>query len=293
VGPHGPGATASGIITACFIITLGGIVARVGEGAVRARIAKTGVVLACTALLGAAAADAELTQKGDLFIHFNGGISPRALPRNGEAPIAVRIDATIRVPNDKSPPPLRHIDVAFNKHGRLTTAGLPVCRHSQIDSATTKQAFAACRSALVGAGGVVGRTSIADQTTYPLRGDLLLFNSRDGGRPAILAHVYQSKPVPISHVFVFHIGHHGGAFGTTLSADLPYSLNHAGYLRSIFLSLQRTYTVGGRTRSYLSAGCPAPAGFPRATFPVAHISMGFGDGRTLSSTLIRTCRVRG
>ena len=49
----------------------------------------------------------------------------------------------------------------------------------------------------------------------------------------------------------------------------------------------------GQRRSYLSATCDAPAGFPGATFPFAHASMTFADGRTLSSTLTRSCKVRG
>ena len=46
-------------------------------------------------------------------------------------------------------------------------------------------------------------------------------------------------------------------------------------------------------RSYLSAACDAPAGFPGASFPFAHASMTFADGRTLASTLTRSCRVAG
>ena len=35
-------------------------------------------------------ASAELVAKGDLFVHFDGGISPNALPRDEKAPISVR-----------------------------------------------------------------------------------------------------------------------------------------------------------------------------------------------------------
>ncbi len=248
---------------------------------------------AVVALLSLTAlADAELTQKGNLLVRFNGGVTPRVLPRHSLVPVSVRVDATIRVPPGHSPPPLRHIEIALNKGGRLTTAGLPVCRRGKIDSATTAGALQACQSALVGAGGIVGRTAIADQKTFVLRGDLLLFNSRDHGRQAILAHVYQSKPAPISRVIVFRIRHPRGVYGTVLSADVPYSLNHNGYVKSIFLQFQRRYTYRGRHLSYLSASCPAPPGFPRTTFRFARASMSFADGRTLSSTLIRTCKAK-
>lgn len=56
--------------------------------------------------------------------------------------------------------------------------------------------------------------------------------------------------------------------------------------------LGREFTVGGEPRSYLSAGCPAPTGFPGASFPFAKASLGFA-GQTLSETLTRSCKARG
>ncbi len=70
-------------------------------------------------------------------------------------------------------------------------------------------------------------------------------------------------------------------------------MNRYGYLTRISLSLHRNFTYRGRARSYLSAACDAPAGFPGASFPFARASMTFADGRTLASTLIRSCEVRG
>ncbi len=259
-----------------------------------ARAARAVVALVLLALLGGAAlAHAELTGRGDLFVRFSGGISPRALPRETLAPISVRIEGTIKVPAGHQQPALRHIRIALNRGGRLSSRGLPVCRRRQIDSATPSQALAACGPALVGAGGIVARTAIADQTTYLLRGNLILFNSVAHGRPAILAHVYQSAPAPITRVIVFSIRRTGGTYGTVISAPVPPALNRNGYLKSIFLQLQRSYVFRGRPRAYLSASCPAPPGFPRATFPFARASMTFDDGRTLSSTLVRSCKVAG
>jgi hypothetical protein len=54
----------------------------------RRRFAAFLAVLAL-ALTAVSTANAELTQRGDLFVRFGGGISPRALPRHSFAPIAV------------------------------------------------------------------------------------------------------------------------------------------------------------------------------------------------------------
>jgi hypothetical protein len=113
------------------------------------------------------------------------------------------------------------------------------------------------------------------------------------GRRAILAHVYGAEPIPITRIIVFHIRETAGTYGTILTGFLPASLNRWGYLKRISLSLHRNFTYKGQPRSYLSAACDAPAGFPGATFPFAQASMRFADGRTLSSTLTRSCKVRG
>lgn len=64
-------------------------------------------------------------------------------------------------------------------------------------------------------------------------------------------------------------------------------------MTAIELNLHRTYTYGGKRRSYAEAGCPAPKGFPGASFPFAKASYGFVGGRKLSSVLVRSCRARG
>jgi hypothetical protein len=113
-----------------------------------------------------------------------------------------------------------------------------------------------------------------------------------GGRRAILAHIFQRDPAPITRIVVFNIRRSRGALGTVISGRLPEVVSRNGYLKTISLQLQRRYRFRGRDRSYLSASCAAPAGFTVATFPFANTSMTFDDGRTLSSTLVRSCAVR-
>lgn len=249
-------------------------------------------MLASTWLLVAAVADAELAEQGNLFVRFSGGIAPTALPRQARAPIAVRVDGTVRVLSGDRPPALRQISIAINRGGVIDTRGLPTCRRSQIEPATSQQALEACGPALVGEGRYVGALALPEQDRFPLRGRVLAFNAVIDGQRAILAHVYGADPVPNSRIIVFHIHQAHGTFGTVLSAALPARLNRSGYLKKISLNLRRTYVYRGRRHSYLSAACAAPAGFTSATFPFSRVSMTFADGRRLSSTLIRTCRVQ-
>jgi hypothetical protein len=187
---------------------------------------------------------------------------------------------------------LRAITIALNRKGKLSTRGLPVCGRDQIDSTTPSKALSVCGPALVGGGGFTARTSIVGQEPETVPGEILLFNAREHGHAAILAQIFQTKPIPINRVVVFHIHHRGGTFGTVITGFFPPVLNRNGYLKSIFLQLQRRYSVAGRQRAYLMASCSAPPGITVASFPFAKASMSFGDGRILSSVLVRSCAVR-
>jgi hypothetical protein len=248
--------------------------------------------LVATLLFGAAMANAELIERGNLFVKFEGGIEPTALPRNVSAPITVRAAGTIRVLSGAQPPALRQITIAINRGGKIQTRGLPVCRRSQIEPSTAEQALAECRDALVGTGYYVGAVSLPEQSDFPLRGRIHAFNAVVGGKRAILAHVYGNDPVPTSRIVEFRIRSSKGTYGTVLTADLPAHLNQYGYLKEISLNLRRDYVYRGRARSYLSAACAAPAGANIAVFPFVRVGMAFSDGRKLSSALIRTCTVR-
>jgi hypothetical protein len=254
-----------------------------------AALATTVVVFAAAASL----AQAELTSRGDLFVRFSGGIAPNSLPRDSRAPISVSVAGTIRTLSGERPPALRRIAIAINQGGRLDAHGLPICHQARIEPSTTREALARCGPALVGRGNYAADVVFPEQSAFPSRGRILAFNAVVDGQRAILAHVFGAKPVPITRIVVFHIHERDGTYGTVLAGSLPASLNRWGYLTRISLSLHRNFTYRGRQRSYLSAACEAPAGFPGAVFPFAHASMTFADGRTLSSTLTRSCKVRG
>jgi hypothetical protein len=258
-------------------------------------VVKTGVLVALAAgfAICASLAHAELTARGDLFVKFSGGIAPNALPRDSRAPISVSVAGTVRTLSGARPPALRRVSIAINRGGRLDATGLPVCRRSEIEPSTSREALARCGPALVGGGSYDADVAFPEQSAFPSHGRILAFNAIVGGKRAILAHVYGRKPVPITRIIVFHIRESSGTYGTVLTGFLPAELNRWGYLNRISLSLHRNFTYRGRARSYLSAACEAPAGFPGATFPFARASMGFADGRTLSSTLTRSCKVRG
>jgi hypothetical protein len=237
-------------------------------------------------------ADAEVIQRGHLRVNFDGELTPRTLPRHGSAPVRVSVATKIASTNGGNPPQLRTIAIAVNRFGRFNPDALPQCTVREIQPATTENALRECGDSLVGVGSFSARVLLKQQAPFPAAGKLYAFNGVYRGKPAILAHVYGTDPVPTSFTFPFVVEQGPGTFGTVLRTSFPGVAGDAGYITSLSLNLGRSLRAHGRTQSFLTASCPAPAGFPGATFPFVKASMGFGR-RTLTSTLTRSCKARG
>jgi DNA-binding beta-propeller fold protein YncE len=234
-----------------------------------------------------------VVQRRGVRVSFDGKLTPHSLPRHGMAPVGIVVDAKIGATGGEDPPQLRRISIAINRNGRFTSEGLPACRLDQIQPSTTAGALAACRRSLVGEGNFSANVKLPEQSPFPSAGKVLAFNGRVNGKPAILAHIYGTQPAPTSTVLPFVLGSAHGTYGTVLEASLPQATGSWGYVTGLRMNLRRRFSSHGKARSYLSAGCPAPAGFPSAAFPLARTSFSFSGGLTLVSVLNRTCRAQG
>lgn len=258
--------------------------------------ARFGAICTCLAavlVLAGALAQAEIAQRGELRVTFEGKIAPHALPRRGTAPIAVSLGGRIATTNRSAPPQLRGMEIAINRAGRLDYRGLPACRLEEIQPSTTANALAACGAAKVGEGSFSANVVIPQQSPFPSRGKLIAFNGTEKGKPVIFAHVYGTDPVPTSYTLALRIDRSRGTYGTVLRASLPEVTSDIAFVTGISLSLKRSFRYRGTRHSYLSAGCPAPSGFSGAVFPFARVSFTFAGHKTLTSTLNRNCKVRG
>jgi len=248
--------------------------------------------VATAGLFAASRSRAEVAQKGGLRVSVSGDLSPRKLPRKGKVPVAVSFNGRIKGVNGEEPPQLLSLKVALNRRGTLTYRGIPKCRMKHINPSTTAEAIAACRSSLVGTGRFSANVRFPEQSPFPSVGKVLAFNGRFKGRPAILAHIYGTEPVPTSYVLPFVLARTGGEYGTTLEASFPRVTGEWGFVTGISMKLDRRFRSGGKTHSYLAADCPAAKGFPGAVFPLAKASFVFEGGKTLSPVMNRSCKVR-
>jgi hypothetical protein len=243
--------------------------------------------------LAAGIADAEITQKGTLRVKVTAELDPRRLPREKRAPVAVSIDSGFTTTDGSVPPQLRTLRIELDRHGRLDTAGLAICHVNQIQPASTAQAVAACRAALVGRGSFSVTVLLRNQEPYATQGRLLLFNGVLKGKPVLLGHIYSPRPFANSFVIPFRISsNRRGRYGIVLAASLPKAFTSWGHVTAMRLRLGRRYSSHGERRSFASAGCPAADGFQGAVFPLARISFSFLGGLSLTPTVTSTCTVR-
>jgi hypothetical protein len=248
----------------------------------------------CCAILLAGGASGETVRQGTLQVSFGGSVAPHVLPRVGATPISVAIRGQVTSLAPGPPPSLRRIAIEVNRLGVLGRQGLPSCPLGRLRASSTEDSLASCGSALVGEGKASGVIVLPEQEPTPFGGRIVAFNGRmPDGAPAILAHLFTSRPAPLAFVLAFRVTHLNGTFGTRLVATVPAKTRHIAHITSFALRLHRTYMVDGEPRSYLSAGCPAPEGFPSATFPLVRAAYSFVGEKTVSDTLARTCRADG
>lgn len=246
------------------------------------------VVLGCVSL-----ARATVVQQGNLRITILSQVQPYKLPRTGTAPIAVFVSGHLEAPKGGVPSQLQRLSVAVNRHGLLQSAGLPTCRLSQLQPASSERAMRNCGDALIGSGQFWAHIVLPDQGAYPTHGRLLIFNGRERGHPVLYTHIFTSNPFFSSFVLDFDIRKvRKGAYGTELSASLPQALGSWGYVDRIKLTLKRKYTHKGMELSYFNAGCPAPQGAKRTVFPLARATLDFAEGISIAARVEKACAVK-
>jgi hypothetical protein len=251
------------------------------------------IIFAIAALLGASLAGGEITQRGNLRLAFSGKIAPKKLPRTNVAPVSVRVSGSIGTADGARPPQLSKIAIAINRYGRVSTRGLPVCDAADLEQTTSEIARKTCRGALVGHGRFRAKVEFPGREPVPVLGEMLAFNSSRDGKPLLLLHIYGSRPAQVTYVVAFRIVRlKKGPFGTLFVAHIPRIASQLGYVTNVALTFERRYVYQGRSRSFLSAKCAAPPGFPGAPFVLARGSFTFENGQRISTSLARNCWVR-
>jgi hypothetical protein len=251
------------------------------------------VLAALLALAVSTVAWATVEKQGNVLVHFEAGFSPQALPRERPAPIEVTIKGAVSTTDGTHPPPLDTLEIELNRNGQLYTKGLPACSPSLLQSTSTSQAKVRCGPALVGHGNFKADIALGGNNPVTATGEILAFNGRRAGKPALLLHFFGAAPARFTLVVPLLIARRAtGTFGTVLRTRIPKLVNGFGSITQIDLSLGHRWSFHGKRRSYLSAACRAPGNFTQIPFTFARARFRFDGQPAIRATLLKFCRVR-
>jgi hypothetical protein len=254
---------------------------------------RTVIVVLLIAASLVAAAQGDPLQKESLRVKFDARIAPSSLPRERPAPVTLKLSGEIGTTDGSRPPALSELSVAFNRAGRLSLRGLPICAPNKIQQTTTEAALAACPGALVGHGSFGANVDFPGAPAIPAHGKVLVFNAHLHGHASLLLHLYGSSPVRAAFVLPFAVSHLAhGAFGVSLSAQIPKLASGLGYVTELKLAIGRRYGFAGQRRSVLSASCALPPGFTALPIDLAKARFSFDDGRKVTGDVGGECQVR-
>jgi hypothetical protein len=257
----------------------------------RAWVVLTLVAVTAFALLSVQAG-AERKQIGNLIVSLDGGISPKALPRDKPAPVAVHLLGGVRTTDGTPIPRVNWIKLELAWRGNLDTHGLPVCPQVRLRSTDSRQAMASCGGSLVGKGKLYAEIFVPNQEPFGVHANLLAFNGKTKAkRPAVLVHAYTPDP-PVSFIIPFAIHRNTGSFRTVLVTTIRRSVGPWPHVANFQIKVERNFNHDGDRRSYLSASCPVPEHFTAGFLSFARAIYTFAGGKQLTTETVRSCRAR-
>jgi hypothetical protein len=246
------------------------------------------VALCCSLVLlftASAAGEGALVIVNDIILRADGSFQPRALPRQRFAPIDFQGHFDIAAKGGGKPVALEEAVIDFDRDGRLSAGGLPVCPAERVAEAGPAQARQACAGAIVGTGHIealIGLPSGAVVASSPLT----IFNGpRQAGRPTVVLHARTTIPAPQTFAIVVPIERRPGAFRYRATLALPPIAGGLGAITHVAVQVGRRFSVDGRRRSYIAARCSS--GVLRT-----HGRFSFADATVVDGSVEKPCRAR-
>jgi hypothetical protein len=242
--------------------------------------------VAVALLLGAGVADGAFVRVGNLVLTADGGFTPRTLPRRAFAPIEFEGHANLRSTDGSVPSALQQAIVDFDRDGRLTTAGLPVCDPSLLQEVTPDEARAKCAPAIVGTGTVGALIAREGQPPTYASSPLTLFNGPpQEGHPTVILHARTTEPVVQNFVITVPIERRRGDFRYRATVDVPPIAAGRGAITHLDVKVGRRYRFHGSKRSYVSARCSDNVLSTHGRFT-------FADGTIIDGSVEKACTAR-
>jgi hypothetical protein len=239
-------------------------------------------------LLTCAAAYGLTIEIDKTVVSATASVSPRALPARGDAPVKVGSVTRIKTTDGSPPPTLREIVFLLDKHGTVSTKGLPVCTMAKLAETTPEVARDRCRGAIVGEGTGRAEVDLPGKAPVEISSPLTFFNApRSGGRPSLIAHAYETVPSPRTVLVPFSIERVSrGRYGFRVKIPIPPIAEGYGAATLAKATMGATWRRGGRTFGYVNAHCSGGR-------LQIYGTLSFTDGSFFPGTLTSPCHPRG
>jgi hypothetical protein len=243
--------------------------------------------LLCTLalLLVVTGADGALVRVNGIVLHADGGFHPQSLPRRQFAPIDFHGYFDIAAQGGGQPVALKQVEIDFDRDGRLTTAGLPVCPAERVASAGTAEARRVCGGAIVGDGRVEAAIGLLGGSLR-VSSPLTIFNGPpEEGHPTVVLHAQASVLATQTFAVVAPVERRPGPFRYRTTIDVPTIAAGLGAITHVSARIARRFSSGGQRRSYVSAHCSDGILQTKGHFT-------FADGTVVDGAVEKFCAVR-
>jgi hypothetical protein len=227
-----------------------------------------------------------------LQFDFDGGFTPKQLPKRTFAPLALQVSGMIVVGDGQVPPPLREMTIDIDRNGVLDASGLPICPFRELKANDTDAIRRVCARSLVG----TGMAHIGVPQKAPVQAILSLFNG--GVSKGVTKLLVQGVPASgasepiVTAMKIRPIAK--GRYGSEAVLEVPPILEGSGSVLDFNLRINRRFTLQGRQHSYLAARCldgrlqaGIRAVFAKQVAPAEHA------GAVMTGALVRRCAVKG
>lgn len=184
-------------------------------------------------------------------------ISPPELPARGNAPVSISTVVRVANKNGSAPPALTQILFKVDKNGTIDTKGLPVCTLAKLAGTTPAVARKRCASAIVGKGSGKADVRLPGKAPTEIESPLTLFNGPpQGGRPTLIAHAWETLPVPKAVLVPFTVKRiQNGRYGYQVEIELPPIAEGYGAATLAEATVGKTWKRSGKKVGYLNAHC--------------------------------------
>lgn len=241
------------------------------------------MVIAC--VLFAGGANAALVKVGNLVLTADGGFTPQKLPRQTFVPIDFNGHADLKSVDGSVPPALQQAVLSFDRDGRLSTVGLPICQPALLEEATPAEARGRCPNAIVGTGHV--SALITREAGAPVLASSLvtLFNGPpQEGHPTVILHARTTVPAIQTFVLTIPIEKRGGLYRYRATIDVPPIAAGRGSIVHLDVKVGKRYRYRGVEHSYTKARCGDGIFRTRGRFS-------FADGTVIEGSVEKACVV--